>query len=75
MMIRNGGRPWSTGSAFVALGLTPGALHGDAPAPGAPDGGAKQRQLLWLLDPEVGLLAVLILPPDPAPEATSSTGC
>jgi transposase len=36
---------------------------------------ARGAKLLWLLDPEVGLLVVLVLPPDPAPEATSSTGC
>jgi transposase len=36
---------------------------------------ARGAKLLWLLDPEVGLLLILILPPDPAPEATSSTGC
>ena len=42
----------------VALGLTPSALHGDAPVPGAPDGGAfsrlglhaaEERQLLFEL--------------------------
>ena len=42
----------------VALGLAPGALHGDAPVPGAPDGGAfarlglhaaEERQLLFEL--------------------------
>jgi transposase len=36
---------------------------------------ARGAKLLWLLDPEVGLLVILILPPEPAPKATSSTGC
>jgi transposase len=31
--------------------------------------------LLGLLDPDVGLLMILILPPDAGPEPTSSTGC
>jgi hypothetical protein len=36
---------------------------------------ARGAGLLWLLDPDLGLLLILILPPDPAPEPTSSTGC
>jgi transposase len=36
---------------------------------------ARGAGLLWLLDPDVGLLAILILPPEVAPEPTSSTGC
>jgi hypothetical protein len=36
---------------------------------------ARGARLLWLLDPEVGLLMTLILPPDTGPGPTSSTGC
>jgi transposase len=36
---------------------------------------ARGARLLWLLDPAVGLLMILILPPDAGPEPTSSTGC
>jgi hypothetical protein len=31
--------------------------------------------LLWLLDPDIGLLVILILPPESGPEHISSTGC
>jgi hypothetical protein len=36
---------------------------------------ARGARLLWLLDPDVGLLVILNLPPDTGPEPTSSTGC
>jgi transposase len=36
---------------------------------------ARSAGLLWLLDPDLGLLMVLILPPEPGPDPTSSTGC
>jgi transposase len=36
---------------------------------------ARGAGLLWLLDPDLGLLVVLIPPPDAGPEPTSSTGC
>jgi transposase len=36
---------------------------------------ARGAGLLWLFDPHVGMLAVLILPPDAGPEPTSSTDC
>jgi transposase len=36
---------------------------------------ARRATLLWLLDPDTGLLLVLLLPPDPDPHPTSSTGC
>jgi transposase len=36
---------------------------------------ARRGALLWLLHPDVGLLLVLILPPEPGPHPTSSTGC
>ena len=42
---------------------------------GTPRELAAHGALLWLLHPETGLLAVLILPSDAGPEATSSTGC
>jgi hypothetical protein len=36
---------------------------------------ARGAWLLWLIDPDIGLLVVLIPPPAAAPEPTSSTGC
>jgi transposase len=36
---------------------------------------ARGARLLWLLHPDLGLLLILILPPDAGPEPTSSTGC
>ena len=36
---------------------------------------ARGARLLWLLDPDIGLLVLLILPPEAGPEPTSSTGC
>ena len=36
---------------------------------------ARGARLLWLLHPDLNLLVILILPPDAAPEPTSSTGC
>jgi len=36
---------------------------------------ARGAGLLWLLDPDLGLLVILILPPDTGPDPTSSTGC
>jgi hypothetical protein len=36
---------------------------------------ARSVRLLWLLDPDIGLLVILILPPDAEPDPTSSTGC
>jgi transposase len=36
---------------------------------------ARGARLLWLLDPDLGLLVILILPPPADPEPTSSTGC
>jgi hypothetical protein len=36
---------------------------------------AQGAGLLWLLDPDLGLLVILILPPEAWPEPTSSTGC
>lgn len=36
---------------------------------------ARGGGLLWLLDPHLGLLVILILPPHAPPEPTSSTGC
>ena len=36
---------------------------------------ARGAGLLWLFDPDVGLLAILILPPELGSEPTSSTGC
>jgi hypothetical protein len=36
---------------------------------------ARGAPLLWLLDPDLGLLMVLILPRDAGPEPTSSTDC
>jgi transposase len=36
---------------------------------------ARRAGLLWLFDPDLGLLLILLLPPDPAPDPTSSTGC
>jgi hypothetical protein len=36
---------------------------------------ARRAQLLWLLDPDLGLLIFLVLPPDAEPEPTSSTAC
>jgi transposase len=43
---------------------------------GTPKGtAARGAGLLWLFDPDVGLLMVLVLPPDAGPEPTSSTGC
>jgi transposase len=36
---------------------------------------ARGAWLLCLLDPDLGLLVILILPPKPGPEPTSSTGC
>ena len=36
---------------------------------------ARGAGLPWLFDPDVGLLALLILPPDAGLEPTSSTGC
>lgn len=36
---------------------------------------ARGAALLWLLDPDLGLLLVLILPPDTDPKPTSSTRC
>jgi transposase len=36
---------------------------------------ARSARLLCLLDPERGLLVILILPPDARPEPTSSTAC
>ena len=35
---------------------------------------ARGARLLWLLHPDLNLLVILILPPDAAPEPTSSTG-
>ena len=54
------------------LGLVMRALLGaGTPRQLAARGGA----LLWLLHPDIGLLLVLILPPEPGPHPTSSTGC
>jgi transposase len=36
---------------------------------------ARGAALLWLLDPDVGLLMILVLPREARPEPTSSTGC
>jgi transposase len=36
---------------------------------------ARGAGLLWLLDPDLGLLVILILPPDTNPKPTSSTRC
>ena len=36
---------------------------------------ARGAWLLWLFDPDIGLLVLLILPPEAGPEPTSSTGC
>jgi hypothetical protein len=36
---------------------------------------ARGARLLWLLDPDVGLLVLFILPPEARPEPTSSTDC
>lgn len=36
---------------------------------------ARGAGLLWLLVPDLGLLAILILPPEAGSEPTSSTGC
>jgi transposase len=36
---------------------------------------ARGAALLWLFDSDVGLLVILILPPDAGPDPTSSTGC
>jgi Transposase DDE domain len=36
---------------------------------------ARGAWLLWLLDPDIGLLVILIRGPETGPEATSSTGC
>src|SRR5918995_547335 len=36
---------------------------------------ARGAGLLWLFDPDVGLLVILILPHDAGPDPTSSTGC
>jgi transposase len=36
---------------------------------------ARGAGLPWLFDPDLGMLVALILPPDAAPEPTSSTGC
>ncbi len=35
----------------------------------------RGTRLLWLVDPDIGLLVILILPPDVRPNPTSSTGC
>lgn len=47
------------------------ALLGAGTPEAAADRGAA---LLWLLDPDVGLLMILIPPPDAGPEPTWSTG-
>jgi transposase len=36
---------------------------------------ARGARLRWLLDPDIGLLALLIPPPEAGPEPTSSTAC
>ena len=36
---------------------------------------ARGGWLLWLLDPDMGLLIILVLPTEPSPNSTSSTGC
>jgi transposase len=36
---------------------------------------ARRAWLLWRLDPDIGLLVILILPTEPSPDPTSSTGC
>jgi transposase len=36
---------------------------------------ARGGWLLWLLDPDMGLLVILVLPTESSPNATSSTGC
>ena len=36
---------------------------------------AQGAGLLWSLDPDLGLLLILILPPEARPGPTSSTGC
>ena len=36
---------------------------------------ARGAWLLWLLDPDIGLLVSLIRGPETGPQATSSTGC
>ena len=36
---------------------------------------ARGTALLWLLDPDLGLLMILVLPDEARPQPTSSTGC
>jgi transposase len=36
---------------------------------------ARGARLLWLFDPNLGLLVILLLPPQPGPDPTSSTRC
>ena len=36
---------------------------------------ARGGWLLWLLDPDMGLLIILVLPTELSPNSTSSTGC
>jgi hypothetical protein len=36
---------------------------------------ARGARLLWLIDPDIGLLVIIIMPTKPTPNPTSSTGC
>ena len=58
--------------AAYNLGLVMRALLGAGTPKAA---AARGAALLWLLDPNLGLLMILIPPPDAGPEPTSSTAC
>ena len=58
--------------AAYNLGLVMRVLIGAGTPKGA---AARGEALLWLVDPTVGLVVLIIVPPDAPPEPTSSTAC